>query len=223
MAVFTLAASAVFAAHYAFAELYFWPRFVASQRESAQLRRSSAMFEKGDVVPKIEITTIEGEKLTLGDDSGKTIVLNFFATWCNPCVAELPELEKARSHFAPHNNIKFVVVGVGHDDITLRQFREKNHYGLPFAADKNKGLYDQFSNGGIPLTYLILPDGTVAMVQEGYSWQPLHHLNARLDILSMMYDSPHGIFRGNTDPDSSPVQTQTEADKQALNVSRRSR
>jgi peroxiredoxin len=100
---------------------------------------------------------------------GKTLLINFWATWCPPCVAEMPELVELQAEMAPRN---LQIVGIGIDSpANIRQFSEKLQisYPLLIAGMEGTELSRQFGNqgGGLPFTVLIGPDGRVRQTYIG--------------------------------------------------------
>jgi thiol-disulfide isomerase/thioredoxin len=111
----------------------------------------------------------EGRPQSLSQWKGKLLVLNFWATWCAPCVAEMPDLEKAQREFAARN---VVIVGVGTEaPARVREFRDHIGLHLPLLA----GGYDALvlaralgdSQGVLPYTVLVSPGGAVLQTQTG--------------------------------------------------------
>lgn len=200
LAIAAFVGTTVWGAHYFYSEWYFWPDFTQDQQRQAGSRPKELLVEEKDVLSLTEITTIDGEKVILGGNDGTIVVVNFFATWCGPCVQELLELEKSWNFFKKFPYIKFVVVGRGQNAKTVRKFRDEKKYTLPFSVDEDESLFHRFAKSGIPITFLILPDGAVGYVQQGYGGERLDHLNGRLDILTIMRDSSHGLVPTNAEP-----------------------
>ena len=100
---------------------------------------------------------------------GKTLLLNFWAPWCPPCVDEMPELVALQKDLGEKN---LQIIGIGIDSPTnIRQFAEKHQISYPLLVSGLEGteLSRQFGNeaGGLPFTVLITPDGAVRKTYLG--------------------------------------------------------
>lgn len=113
-------------------------------------------------------------------DRPKVTVLNFFATWCGPCVNELPHLQQVADRFADEKDVVFVVVGREESQETLDAFASKNGYSLPFVADKEGSLYREFAKTIIPRTYVIDQTGTIQFEIIGFDQEKLSELDAKI-------------------------------------------
>jgi peroxiredoxin len=100
---------------------------------------------------------------------GKTLLINFWATWCPPCVEEMPELVELQANMAGRN---VQIIGIGIDSPSnIQQFSEKLQisYPLLMAGMQGTELSRQFGNqaGGLPFTVLIGPDGKIRQTYLG--------------------------------------------------------
>lgn len=111
--------------------------------------------------PTLEIEAFDGKQWTLAERRGKWVVVNFWATWCNPCLKELPELD---AFDREREDVE--VIGLAYEEIEradMVAFLKEHPIGFPIAlVDVYEGLPDFPIPKGLPMTYLIAPDGKVA-------------------------------------------------------------
>lgn len=114
----------------------------------------------GDIAPDFTLTTMDGAKLKLSDTRGKGVILNFWGTYCPPCVKEMPLIEEKYQKYKDRG-LTVVAVNVAENKITVGRFA--NRYGLtyPIALDLKRETIDPYQIGPMPATVFIRPDGTV--------------------------------------------------------------
>lgn len=116
----------------------------------------------GDTAPKFSIATSDGKTITRDDFGGKLLVLNFWASWCPPCIEEGQSLEEFAEKMKPEG---VVVLGVSWDknpDL-YKKFIDRFHVSYPTALDPDKGIAADYGTFQIPETYLIDKNGKVVM------------------------------------------------------------
>lgn len=116
----------------------------------------------GDKAPDFKITTDDGRTVTRANFGGKVLVLNFWASWCAPCVNEAPSLEAFERQMGPQG---VVVLGVSIDtnEKRYRQFLERFRITFPTARDPEANLSASYGTFLIPETYVIDSTGRVRL------------------------------------------------------------
>lgn len=117
------------------------------------------------VPPVAPITTIDGRSFSLADHAGKWVLINYWATWCVPCIAEMPMLSTLATE-----RPQLVVIGLTTEATSpeaLRSFFAKRPVSYPIAIVDKTTVPRKFSGSWMgmqarPLTYLIRPDGSLA-------------------------------------------------------------
>lgn len=115
----------------------------------------------GKVAPVFQLEDLNGKTVSLKEFMGKVIVLNFWATWCAPCRAEMPSLENL------YRNLKdkgLVIIGVSVDssEKTVQSFVKERGITFPILLDKRKEVsFDDYGVIGLPVTFLIDKKGII--------------------------------------------------------------
>jgi peroxiredoxin len=121
---------------------------------------------KGQVAPDFELTTTRGEHFRLADNVGKRIIaLNFFATWCGPCRAEMPELNR---YFNQHKAESFLILGIDAEEKPDRVNAFLDELKVEFPAGVDDGpIRKLYGVDSFPTTVLIGVDGKVQFYETG--------------------------------------------------------
>jgi peroxiredoxin len=120
--------------------------------------------------PNFAFPTTHGTKF-LTDLRGKVVVINFWATWCHACTAELRNFVRARETFG--DRVAIVTISDELPDVTAKYLRLLN-ITLPLVEDLQRSVFSIYSVSAIPVTLVLDPDGDVSYVSVGgLSWVEL--------------------------------------------------
>ncbi len=114
----------------------------------------------GDTAPNFSIVTEQGKTVTRADFGGKLLVLNFWASWCPPCISELPSLNQFAQEF---KNQGVVVLGISIDknERLYKSFLQERQVAFDTARDPEANISASYGTFQIPETYVIGRDGKV--------------------------------------------------------------
>jgi cytochrome c biogenesis protein CcmG, thiol:disulfide interchange protein DsbE len=122
--------------------------------------------EAGDRAPKFSITTESGQKISNKEFGGKLLVVNFWATWCPPCVEEMPSLNEFARTMQPAG---VVVLGISVDrsEKAYRDFLARNQLAFQVARDPEETISSTYGTFKWPETYVIDREGKVVQKYIG--------------------------------------------------------
>lgn len=118
----------------------------------------------GDQAPPFDLTTLDGQTLKLADLRGKTVLLDFWATWCMPCIVETPHLKKVHEAFAKRDDFLLIGISLDTDEQALRRFLKDQKVSWPQVVGQDSGAEKAARDYGayaIPATFLIDPCGNI--------------------------------------------------------------
>jgi thiol-disulfide isomerase/thioredoxin len=114
----------------------------------------------GGAAPALQLGTLEGKQDDLVNYRGKVVVLNFWATWCEPCREEMPSLQELRGRFAGRP-LEVLTVEVGSGEGRIRQFLHETPVKLPILRDPEGEAMKRWKTKVLPTTYVLDPAGEI--------------------------------------------------------------
>lgn len=120
----------------------------------------------GKSVGEIEIPLLDDQKLRLGDHADKILVLDFWASWCAPCIRSLPKLAALVDSF-PQDQVRLIAVNVEELPFTIHQFLATRDFELVVGVDVDAGIGKQFGVSDLPQTVIVGPGSKIERVFIG--------------------------------------------------------
>ena len=127
------------------------------------------LVEVGDSAPDFSITTDNGRAITAASFGGKLLVLNFWATWCPPCVEEIPSLNEFANHFAKAG-VVVLGVSVDSDEKIYRDFLARARVAFLTARDPENKINADYGTLKFPETYIISKGKVVRKIISNTDW-----------------------------------------------------
>ena len=129
--------------------------------------------------------TVSNDQQTIksGDLKGKVVLINFFATWCGPCLQELPQMQKLWATHKNNKNLVILVIGREHSQNEITTFKAKKGFDLPMYPDEKRLVYSLFATQFIPRNYLIDAKGTIAYTSVGFGQDEFNKMLSKIDEL----------------------------------------
>ncbi|HEY6267892.1 MAG TPA: redoxin family protein [Candidatus Acidoferrum sp.] len=119
-----------------------------------------------DPAPDFKLTTLDGKPVTLADSHGKVILLNFWATWCGPCRAEIPDLIELQNKYKDKLQILGLVVDDDDQD-AIKEFVEKFAINYPVAIASNDIRFQYGGIAALPTSFVLDSEGRIVQKHEG--------------------------------------------------------
>lgn len=130
-----------------------------------------------NAVPDVRFRYFDGSEGTLDDFAGTPTVINFWASWCPPCIIEMPAFEAVHVELTPQ--VAFLGFNVGDEPGAARQLATQTGVTYPLAEDPDSGIFQAFGGFGMPTTVLVDAEGMIVhMISSRLRAQDLRALIA---------------------------------------------
>ena len=120
----------------------------------------------GAPAPQLTLRDLDGREVRLDAFRGRTVVVNFWATWCAPCVAEMPSLARLREKLG-ESGVEVIGVNLQENAARIRPFAEKLGLAFPIVRDHDGSVAKRWGARVFPTTFVVGPDQRIALVAVG--------------------------------------------------------
>jgi peroxiredoxin len=125
-----------------------------------------ALAQQGGTVTEFTLGVLDGDPIALADYEGEVIIMNFWATWCPPCRAEMPGIN---NFYEAYKDEGLIVLAINEEESEeqVRPFIQLNNFTFPILLDSQGRVAQQYSTRSFPTTFIIDREGVIQHVQTG--------------------------------------------------------
>jgi peroxiredoxin len=120
----------------------------------------------GRPAPEFTLPALDGQPVSLGDFKGKPVMVNFWATWCGPCVHEVPYIQETYEVWS-EKGLVILAVDIGESPLQVQGFMQENQLSFKVLLDESGEVAEQFGVLGIPTTIFIDGEGITRNIKQG--------------------------------------------------------
>lgn len=128
------------------------------------LEKEESGIKKSQLAPDFTLKNLAGEEVTLSDFRGKKVILNFWTTWCPPCKAEMPHMQKYYDQYGEKDNVIILAVNLTYDSDSeekVKQFASSYNIDFPILLTQKDMIEKQYKIMTIPSTFFIDTEGHI--------------------------------------------------------------
>ncbi|AWB44167.1 TlpA family protein disulfide reductase [Paenibacillus sp. CAA11] len=145
---------------------------------SIMVRASGKIIKTGDKAPTVSMESLDGQVYKLGGERSRPLLLNFWASWCEPCKLEAPELQRLTQKYGEKLDIYGVNVTSDDSIQEVQKFVDNYRLTFPILLDKQGSLFAKFSGVAFPTNIVIGKDGRVKHINIGLL--PMERLESQI-------------------------------------------
>ena len=129
---------------------------------SVQFSEPAKLVGVGDVAPDFQLEDTEGNQVSLSGLRGKVVLINLWATWCPPCIEEMPSMEKLYEAMAGEDFVLLAVNAEANGRDVVPDFLQKTPYTFPILYDDKGVVQSLYGVSKFPESFIVRKDGTIA-------------------------------------------------------------
>jgi thiol-disulfide isomerase/thioredoxin len=130
---------------------------------------AAAALQEGAAAPDFPYTAVDGASSTLSAHRGSVVLINLWASWCGPCVAEMPEIDRLKQE---NPALVVLAVNVSDNPDDARSYIDKAGYGFTWVLDTSGEIGSLYPSSGIPYTVIVDTEGTISSIYMGSPRDP---------------------------------------------------
>ncbi len=141
----------------------------------------STLTRVGDKAPQFSCKSVDGKVVDMSKLQGKIVMINFFATWCGPCMLELPVLQKnIWDKYKNRSDFELIILGREHNETEVSNFVKTKGFTMPFAPDPERKIFSLFATQSIPRNVIVGKDGKIIFQSIGFTPEEFKEIEALL-------------------------------------------
>jgi len=127
---------------------------------------SSQAPQVGEQAPDFQLPNLEGQSISLSDFRGEPVLVNFWASWCGPCIYEMPFIQEVYEEWSA-SGLVVLAINKGESLSTAKDFMQSGNYSFPVLLDISQDVALEYNIWGIPTTFFIDKDGIIQAIKVG--------------------------------------------------------